>query len=90
MWSSLLFSGCACAQLTIGNGCQFHFKVGLVGFLEQIPSIFLMELLQSLIVIFCVALPPILLTGIDLMNWITETLKLRWLTRCWRSDIAQI
>ena len=43
------------------------------------------------IVIFCVALPPILLTGgIDLMNWITEKLKLRWLTRCWRSDIAQI
>ena len=42
-----------------------------------------------LIVIFCVALPPILLTGgIDLMNWVTG--KLQWLTKCWRSDIAQI
>ncbi len=41
------------------------------------------------IVILCVALPPILLTGgIDLMNWITE--KFQWLGKCWRSDIAQI
>jgi hypothetical protein len=41
------------------------------------------------IVILCVALPPILLTGgIDLMNWITE--KFQWLRKCWRSDIAQI
>ena len=41
------------------------------------------------IVIICVALPPLLLTGgIDLMNWITG--KFHWLTKCWRSDIAQI
>ena len=41
------------------------------------------------IVIICVTLPPVLLTGgIDLMNWITG--KLQWLTKCWRSEIAQI
>ena len=43
------------------------------------------------IVIFCVALPPLLLTGgIDLMNWITGKPVFRWLTKCWRSEIAQI
>ena len=41
------------------------------------------------IVIICVALPPLLLTGgINLMNCITE--KFQRLTKCWRSDIAQI
>ena len=43
------------------------------------------------IVIFCVALPPLLLTGgIDLMNWITGKPVFRWLTKYWRSEIAQI
>ena len=41
------------------------------------------------VVIICVALPPLLLTGgINLMNWMTD--KFQWLTKCWRSDIAQI
>ena len=43
------------------------------------------------VVIICVLLPPLLLTGgIDLMNWITGKPLFRWLTKCWRSEIAQI
>ena len=81
------------ADLFDSNGKTVSKRVQLAGDLSYFkdPNYIPYGVLAIFIVIFCVCMPPLLLTGgIDLMNWITGRPFFQCLTKYWRSEVAQI